>query len=267
MKLPASYLLIVTTLLSVVVVPSCITIDTPGKETYYVTEFVTENRSEPFSETVPVTTFISGEDVLAPDIAWSGEAFVFKGIKHVWYHGYDISGLKAHENEKIKVIFSKQQFFEYASIFIFDMSPRGQILSPPRISAADKAAPPDIMRDFLIMQGNSSTFDKWLNLANFKLNHALLLGSKSDLWLNYQGPYAMELDTKGATSIAIIVGGPSVPQNVRFNAMRTWSDSTVKYVTRSGERSVTYQIEKKVAMQREVTTSRQAPFWEPYLPK
>jgi hypothetical protein len=119
----------------------------------------------------------------------------------------------------------------------------------------------------LIMQGDSSTFGNWLNMANFKLNFALFLGGRSDLWLNYEGPYTVEFSIKGGRDLAIIIGGPTVPQNMRFNVMRTWSDKTQQYITRTGERTVPYQIEKKVPKQRLVMLSRQVPFWEPYLPK
>jgi hypothetical protein len=262
-----SRVLVLATALLMAATASCVTIVTPGEETYYVSEYVTENRSEPFTETVPITTTVSGEDVLTPYIIWSGTAFMFKGTRNVWYYGYDLSGLPAHDSEKLKIAFSKQEFYEYTTVSLFDMTPRGQILSPPLISAADTAAPVNLVREMLTMKGETTTFDNWLNLANLKLNFALFLGGRSDLWLNYDGPYATEFSLKGGRDIAVIVSGPSVPQNMRFNVMRTWSDRTQQYITRSGERPVPYQLEKKVPKQRAVMQSRQAPFWELYLPR
>jgi hypothetical protein len=136
-----SRILIIATLLLSAISASCVTIVAPGEETYYVTEYITENRSEPFSEVVPVAASISGEDVLTPYISWSGMAFVFNGIKHVYYYGYDLSGLPLHDSEKIKIAFSKQQFYEYTTVSLFDMSARGQILAPPLISAGDEPPP------------------------------------------------------------------------------------------------------------------------------
>jgi hypothetical protein len=262
-----SRLLVIAAVLLSAASASCMTVDTPGEETYYVTEYVTENRTEPFSEVVPVTTYISGEDVLTPYVSWSGAAFLFRGIKHVYYYGYDLSGLPLHESEKIKITFSKQQFYEYTAVSLFDMSPRGQILEPPLISASDTTPPPAIRREMLTMTGDTSTFDKWLDLANLKLNFALFLGGRSDLWLNYEGPYTTEFSIKGGRDLAVVICGPTVPQNMRFNVFRTWSDSAQQYITRTGEHSVPYQLEKKVPKKRTVIQSRQVPFWEPYLPK
>jgi len=267
MKFLNSHLPVIVAVILLTTSASCVTIVTNREETYYVTEYVTENRSESFSEIVPVAASISGEDVLTPYILWSGEAFTFRGIKHVWYYGYDLYGLPAHDSEKIRIAFNKQQFYEYTTVSVFDMAERGQVLAPPLISAADGAPPPGIKRSMLTMQGTSSTFDNWLNMANFKLNFALFLGGRSDLWLNYEGPYTVDFSTKGARDIAVIICGPTVPQNMRFSVMRTWSDNTLQYITRNGERIVAYQLEKKVPQQRSVTQSRQAPFWEPYLPK
>jgi hypothetical protein len=246
---------------------SCVTIVTPAEETYYVSEYVTENRSEPFTETVPVTTTVSGEDILTPYITWSGTAFMFKGTRNVWYYGYDLKGLPTHDSEKLKIAFSKQEFYEYAAVSLFDMTPRGQILAPPQVLPTDTPAPPNLIREMLTMKGETTTFDNWLNLANLKLNFALFLGGRSDLWLNYEGPYTAEFSLKNGRDLAVIVSGPSEPQNMRFNVMRTWSDNTQQYITRSGERMAPYQLEKKVPKQRAVMHSRQAPFWELYLPR
>ena len=264
--LRAAVLFVITVMLTITSA-SCVTVASTREETYYVTEYVTENRTESFSEVVPVSVVTPGEDVLAPCISWSNSVFRFNGIKHVWYYGFDLSGLPSHANEKIKLAFSKQQFYEYTAVSVFDMSARGQLLSPPLISTADEAPPAGIKREMLNMTGDSSTFDNWLNMANYKLNFARFIGGRSDLWLNDERPYTVEFSTRGVTDIAVIISGPSAPQNMRFNAMRSWTDSDIQNVTRSVERPVPYQLEKKVAKQRTVTQSRQAPFWELFLHK
>lgn len=246
---------------------SCVTMESPHQETYYDTEYISENRSEPFTEVVPVREVITGEDILVPYISWSNASLSFKGIKHIWYYGFDLSDLPGHENEKIKISLGKQQFYEYTTISIFDMSPRGQLLQPPLISHEDKLAPSDIKREMIAMQGDTGTYNNWLNLANLKLNFAMFIGGRSDIWLNYEGPYTVEFSTKGAGNIAVIICGPTVPQNMRLNVTRTWTDNNVKYITVSGEHAVPYQLEKKVAKQRTVIQSRQAPFWELYFAK
>lgn len=246
---------------------SCISIPTSHEETYYVTEYVTENRTEPFSEMVDVATTITGEDVLSPYISWGADAFAFKTVRHVWYHGYDLSALPSHESETIRVMFSPQQFYEYTAVSIFNMAPRGQILAPPAILTTDKPPPPGFRREILTMKGDSSTFQEWLDMANFKLNFALLLGGRSDLWLNYEGPCTVECNTRGARDIAVIISGPALPQNMRFSVTRTWSDTSRQQVMCTGERSVSYQVEKKVPHKRMVAGTRQAPFWEAFLPE
>lgn len=263
---PALLRLLVTASLPAVFL-SCISIPTSHEETYYITEYVTENRSEPFSEMVDMTAIITGEDILSPYISWGAEAFSFKSVKHVWYHGYDLSPLPAHDNETIKVMFSPQQYYEYTSVSIFNMAPRGQILAPPAILTTDEPPPSGFRKEILTMKGDSSTFQEWLDMANFKLNFALLLGGRSDLWLNYEGPCTVECNTRGAKDIAVIISGPTLPQNMRFNVVRTWSDNSTRQVMRTGQRSISYQLEKKTPLKRVIAGTRQAPFWEILLPR
>lgn len=241
---------------------SCVTVPSAHEETYYATEYVMENRTEPFTEMVDMASTITGEDVISPCISWGADVFTFKAINHVWYHGYDLSGLPSHENETIRVIFSRQQFYEYTTVSIFNMAPRGQILAPPAILASDERPPAGFKREFLYMKGDSSTFQEWLDMANFKLNYALFLGGKADLWLNYEGPCTIECNTRGAKDIAVIISGPTLPQNMRFSVIRAWSDTCHRQIMRTGERTVSYPVEKKIPRQRVVSDIRRVPFWE-----
>ena len=265
MKPAGFYLPVIAAL--IIALSSCVTVPASREETYYVTEYVTENRTEPFSEMVDEAVIISGEDVLLPYISWGAEAFIFKSVKHVWYHGYDLSGLTSHESETIKIMFSKPLFYEYTMVSVFNMAPRGQILAPPAILASDEAPPAQFRREILTMTGNSSTYQDWLDMANFKLNYALFLGGRSDLWLNNEEATAVECNTRGAKDIAVIISGPTLPQNMRFSVMRPWSDTSHQQVTRTGERSVDYQVEKKVPRKRTVAGTRLVPFWETLLPR
>jgi hypothetical protein len=267
MKFNRNALLISISALGMAALASCVTITSTSEETYYVTEYVTENRTEQYSEVVPVNVVASGEDILTPYINWGSPALVFQGLQNVSYFGYDLSDLPTHDTEKIKIAFGKQQYYEYTIVRVYDMSARGQVLGPPIIAPGDGFPPPGIKREILTMQGETSTFNNWLDMANWKLNYALLLGGKTDIWLNYDGPYTLEISRHGKNNIAVIISGASEPQNMRSNVFRSWVDSSTQYVTRSGERPVPYQLEKKTARQRAVLTSRQAPFWELFLPK
>lgn len=246
---------------------SCLTVVSFSEETYMSTEYYSENLTETYFKKIPQITTISGEDIITTCIAWSNGLFKFKGHQRVWYYGYDLSQLQPHDREGLKIYLSKQQFYEYTILRVFDMSSVGHILPPPQISGSDVIPPPGIKREMLTMSGDTSSLDNWLNLANVKLNQAIFLGGKSDLWMNRETPQTFEVNTHNGKQIAILISGPSVPQNIRFNTARTWADINNGYVEEPATRITTQQLEKPVMKNLSVLQFRQVPFWEAILIK
>lgn len=244
---------------------SCITVQSHLQEPYYVTEYTTENRTEIYTETVQVINTIRQEENLQPYIIWSSPQLVFNDHESLWYYGYDLSSFKDHKKQKIKILFFRQQFYEYLAVSIFDMHRRGQLLSPPLISASDNLSEIAVRREWITSKKEISTFSKWFNVANMKLDFARLLGGKSDVFLNSATTDPIELDTRNCTEVAILISGPTDPQNCRFSTLLIWEEYITEDVTRSAERSVPVQVERSVLKQKTVIESRQVPFWEAFL--
>jgi hypothetical protein len=252
-------------ILSSALFSSCVTVQSSIKEPYYVTEYTTENRTELYTETVPIVKSVPYEKVLQPYILWSNPQLIFNDHNSIWYYGYDLSGFPPREKQQIKLVFYKQQFYEYLAVSVFDMDPRGQVLAPPLISASDNISSIAAERNWITSNGDISTFSTWFKLANMKLDFAHFLGGRTDLFLNSATTYPVELDTRGSREIAVILYGPTDPQNCRFNTALAWSENIADYVTRTAERTVPVQIEHRVIKQKSVLQSRQVPFWESLL--
>jgi hypothetical protein len=244
---------------------SCVTIQSSLEEPYYVTEYTTENRTELFTETVPIVKSVPHEQVLQPYVLWSNPQFLFNNRKSIWYYGYDLSGFPAHEKQQIKLAFFRQQFYEYLAVSVFDMDQRGQVPAPQLISASDNISSIEVEGNWITSKETPSTFKTWFKLANMKLDFAHFLGGKADLFANRATTYPIELDTKRSREIAVLIYGPTDPQNCRFSATLEWTENVTENVTRTAERSVPVQVEHRVIKQKSVLQSRQAPFWEALL--
>jgi hypothetical protein len=245
---------------------SCATVKTSSNEPYYVTETVTENRTETYTETVPVERMVPHEQALQPYILWSSPDLSFNKHKSLWYYGYDLSSFTTHGKEKIKIMFFKQQFYEYTAVSVFDMHPRGQILAPPLIAASDNVSAIAVLNNWISSKQTSSTFGTWIGMANMKLDFAHFLGGSTDLFMNRATAYPVELDTHGSREIAILINGPTDPQNCRFSVSLTWEEPVTENVTRTYERTVPVQVEHKILKQKSVPQNRQVPFWETLIP-
>jgi len=252
-------------ILSSALFSACVTVQSSLEEPYYVTEYTTENRTELYTETIPIVKSVPYEKVLQPHILWSNPQLLFNGHNSIWYYGYDLSGFPARETQQIKIACFKQQFYEYLAVSVFDMDPSGQILAPPLISASDNISPVEAEHYWITSKEDISTFNTWSELANMKLDFAHFLGGRTDLFLNSATTYPVELDTRGSREIAVILSGPTDPLNCRFNTTLAWSENVTDYVTRTAERSVPVQVEHRVLKQRSVLQSRQVPFWESLL--
>ncbi|MCX6005703.1 MAG: hypothetical protein NTZ34_00355 [Chloroflexi bacterium] len=243
-------------ILSSVLFPSCVTVQSSLEEPYYVTEYTTENRTELYTETVPIVKSVPHKEVLQPYILWSNPQLLFNQRKSIWYYGYDLSGFPPHEKQQIKLEFFKQQFYEYLAVSVFDMDQRGQILAPQLISDSDNISSIVVKPNWITSQEDISTFNTWFKLADMKLTFAHFLGGRTDLFSNSATAYPVELNTRGSREIAVLIYGPTDPQNRGFSATLEWSENVTEYVTRTAERSVPVQVEHRVIKQKSVLQSR-----------
>lgn len=241
---------------------SCVAVQYPQKETYYETVYVTENRSEVFTQTYPVTRIVSNQEQLTPYVLWSSPSLMFKGTPFVWYYGYRLPGRQVPGEEKIRISIYKQEYYENVAVSLFDMGPRGQVLQPPSISPLDPVYTDTVQWNWITSSGNASTIGKWLNSANIKFNFARFVGGQADLWMNRGRPYDIDFDTRGARDIAVLFIGPTIPQNTRFSASLLWYGQVTENVTQTVERQVPYQIEQRVQKERTVNKTVQVPFWQ-----
>jgi len=241
---------------------SCVATQYPQKETYYDTVYVTENRTELFSETYPVTRTEIGQELLTPYILWSNPTIQFRGTPFVWYYGYRLSGMQTHDVEKIRISLGRQEYYENVAVSLFDMEPRGQVLPPPTISPLDPVYTTMVQQNWFTYGGDTTIINKWLNSANIKLNFARFLGGQADLWMNRERPYDIDFDTRGARDIAVLFIGPTIPQNTRFSASLLWSDQFTDNLTKTVERQVPYQVEQRIQKERTVNKTVLVPFWQ-----
>ncbi len=240
---------------------SCVTIQEPVIQKYTETAYISENRSETYSEIIPLTRTIRGEAQLIPYVSWSNPWLKFSGHKYLWYYGYDLTALQLNSRVKLKLLLHEQKYYESALVRAFDMTTRGQILAPPQISAADPQNPPQVSWNWITMEGDTSSMDNWINLANIKLNYARFLGSGASPWSDSIAR-VFEFDTHGARQIAIVMSGPTIPQNARFTAFYEWEQTISENQTTTGERLLPYVREIKIEKERTVFKARQAPFCE-----
>jgi hypothetical protein len=215
-------------------------------------------------QTCALPISIQHEEAIQPYVIWSNPQLLFTKYKSIWYYGYDLSRYPAHEKQKIKVTFFSQQFFEFLSVSVFDMDPRGQILAPPLIAASDNITPAPGQLIWITSKEDISTYATWLNSANVKLNFAHFMGGKINLFVNSSTTDPVELDTHGAKDVAVLIYGPTDPQNCRFNTTLMWTESITENVTRTAERSVPIQVEHRVLKNKPTVQPRQVPFWDTF---
>jgi hypothetical protein len=243
---------------------ACTSVQYSVQEPYYVTENVTENITGPYSEIVPSTGIVSHEQVIAPYIIWSNPELKFMGNAHVWYYGYNLSAPPISEKKYMKITFFKQEYYENLSFSIFDIAPRGQLLAPPQISTSDAPAPAAVGH-WVSAPGDISTYQTWLNSANYKLDFAHFLGGASNIFLNLEKPAPITINTRGSKDVALIIYGPAIPRNCRFIASLQWEETVTENITVSGQRSVSVETEQRTLKQRTVIKTKQVPFWESLL--
>ena len=243
---------------------SCVTVQTPVQEPYYVTEYTTENTTETYGETVMGVRNVIHRNTLQPYLIWSNPQLAFNKHKYIWYYGYDISGYPGPDNRTLKLTFYKQSFYEYLSVTVFDMDPRGQILAPPLVAYAENVTASKSATGWITSKPEISTYHTWFGIANTKLDFALFLGGKNDIFANCATADPLEFNTHHSRDIAVLITGPTEPMNCRFSAELTWNESIAENTTATGERTVPTQVEHRVLKSRTTLQSRQVPFWESF---
>ena len=144
------------------------------------------------------------------------------------------------------------------------MDPRGQILAPPLIAASDNITPAPAQLMWITSKEDISTYATWLNSANVKLNFAHFIGGNINLFVNSSTSDPIELDTHGAKDVAVLIYGPTDPQNCRFNTTLIWTENITENVTRTVERSVPVQVEHRILKNKATAQPRQVPFWDTF---
>jgi len=244
---------------------ACVAVQYPQTESYYDTVYTTENRTEVFTGTYPVTRTESGGEQLTPYVVWSNPTIYFKGTRFVWYYGYRLPDTRTHDLETIRISLYKQEYYEDVAVSVFDMGPRGQVLQPPIISPLDPVYTTRVEWTWLtypIDLDDSSAISRWLNSANIKFNFARFLGGQANLWLNRERSYDIDFNTRGARDIAVLFTGSSIPQNTRFSVSLLWSDQITDNVTGTVERQVPYQVEQRIQKEKTVNKTALVPFWQ-----
>ncbi|MGA2159188.1 MAG: hypothetical protein ABSG90_08205 [Dehalococcoidia bacterium] len=231
----------------------CVDVSSPVKESYWENSTVSENHSETYSELVPITRTVSGEQALTPYIVWSVAELGFNTLKHIWYYGYS---LPRHDESRVQIFFLKQSYYEFVRVYVYDFGERGQILAPPLVSTTE-----NISSSAVGLQGIGS-WNTWIASADTKLALAHPLAGISDLWLNYDGNRTVEFDTHGSREIGIIISGPSIAQNCHFTTSLSWSDYTTENATRTTDHIVTSSIQQPTLQTRNTFETRKVPFWE-----
>lgn len=241
---------------------SCASVQYTVQEPYYETENITGHISELHSQTVPHSTTIFHEEQLQPYIVWSNPQLRFNGHDYIRYYGYDLFPFSHLAQKSIKIDFFKQRYYEDVSVSLMDMRYRGQLTTPPIVSASDNLSHIASEKHLITVRGDMETYEKWLSVANAKLDFARFLGGTEDLFLNIGQPAPIEINLRDARDIALIISGPTDPQNCRFNVSLKWEEVTTENVTIESTKAVITQSEQRVIKLKPVIKTRQVPFWE-----
>lgn len=236
---------------------ACLSQEYPVTENYEETLYKTELSSETYTENETSLHTDSGEFAITSYFKWSSANLSFASVPNVYYYGYDIPGADLYDDIRLRVSVWQQLQQEIARVSIFDMSKTGQIESP--LPTSEGMVTEEMPESNLITGGASST---WLKSANSIINHAKFLGGTSYLWSKHSDPQVFYLDAGKASSIAVIVSGPTNKWNGSVDLDVIWSRTSSSQQTVTTERQVTKQVPYQVERQRTVYKIKQIPFWE-----
>jgi hypothetical protein len=228
---------------------ACMSKEFATTQNYQETQYTTETGTELYTDNQTTIQSESGELPLTPYFNWSTAGF--------YYYGYEIPDAKSYDNMSLRLSIWPQLQYEPALLRVFDMSKTGQIPSPEPLPPEEQL--PELPQWYLIKGSASLT---WLQSANTMINQSRFLGATNYLFSKSADPQIIVLNASRATSIAIIITGPTNKWNCRINLDALWSRDTLKYEAVTKQRQVSKQVPFQVERQRTVYQTRQVPFWE-----
>jgi hypothetical protein len=237
---------------------SCLSKEYSATENYIETAYRTEYTTETYSENETVIRTVSGEYELAPLFFWSSRDLSFKGSGNLWYYAYDVPAYPPYDSIAIKVAVWNQLQYEKANIRVFDMTNGGHIDTPaPQIEEEGSET------GFVPWTWITGTARfTWLDSANTKINQAMFLGGRTNLWSKTDNPQVLELNAGKARNIAIIITGPEYQWNARVTVNVIWQLDTLEPRTVIKERQIPRQVPYQVQKQKTINKVKQVPFWE-----
>jgi len=245
---------------SIVFTVSCVGKEVPVTETYYETEY----RTEQYTDVEKVVTVVKGEDDLKSDKDWLLEDV------GLWYHSYE---LPQHNTAQLVLDLpsrdSPYSSFRYTSfdVYVYDMTKVGHLPAwdmpvPHCIQYYYVTDPKVTWLDCNLTEEGRAQFEVWADSIDSKLESATLVsevarGSASS-WKD--PPYIYNVT--GIKTLAIIVETKDSGKLQAYPFSRStklvWSDVITEEKAVTKERQVPYQVEK----QRTVMQTKKVPFWE-----
>jgi hypothetical protein len=235
----------VLTLISLLLVTSCVTRQVPVVETYYETEYKTEYRTEPYTETVnTVISSKQGTTYLNLQTKWYTDVLIpgFEGSGGTYYYDYIIESV--HSKNQVQIILSQGAQDQSGVVRAYNLSSYGPI--PPR---------PTPYKKFFYQP---SEID-WLNNLNAVLGAAPLLG---EVRLG-SGVNQIVFDANGILEFGIFA--TTWDANAIRSVKLVWTDEVLGPKTVTGERQVPYQVPYQAEKQRTVYKTETVPFWDALL--
>ena len=233
----------ILTVVSLLLLTSCVTRQVPVVETYYETEYKTEYRTEPYTETVN-TVISSKSGVSYPNLQtkWYTDVLVtgYQGSSGTHYYDYVIEPL--HTKSQIQITLSQNAPEQSGMVRVYDLSMVGPI--PPR---------PTPYKKFYYDPSEIS----WLNNLNAVLSTAPLLGQ---IQLGPGAGSQIVFDANNIREFGIFA--TTWDAYMIKSVKLIWTDEVVAPQTVTGERQVAYQVPYQAEKQRTVYKTETVPFWD-----
>jgi hypothetical protein len=261
--------------IAIVFTASCVTKEVPVTETYYETEYKTEE----YNDVEKVITVVKGEDKLEADKYWYIKDLGYGSVtavlpehEDIWYHGYD---LPQHNTSQLVLDIRPSDTQSYQGIVItsgfvvdvYDMTevghlPKWPFVVPKCTHYYDVNEPKRTWTECNVTEDIQAKFEAWLDSVNSQLKSATRLGGVDTPFMTLSGnqpPYIY--DVTGIQTIAIIAAGETW-QKAQMDPVRSvklvWSDEIAEEKMVTKQRQIPYQVAK----QRTVMQTKKVPFWE-----
>lgn len=269
-KLGLLFTLIIVILLIFTV--SCVNKEVPVTETYYETEYTTDNRTETYTTTEDVVVkTIEGSNILSPKSQWRTN-WIYIGDQNIGYftdyYGYDIS-TQEHTFSRIEISLNANPQLNKGQIEVVNLTDAcsdknipnaGWIFGKEPTQASTAPFIPIEGCQFLAPHsiGNGGDPKTWIIGFNALINEqGRFLGMFT---IGFNKGDSILCGTKGVKEFAILscVNPELRPPDVKL----IWSDDIIEKRIVTKERQVSYQIPLQVEKQRTVMQTKKVPFWE-----